>query len=163
MIFLFEVLRKAGSTGQAAAKDQPHGNPHHQNPKLFCSTSGLAARDIIEVGIWHKWLEGMYVWWGRESLHLSPSTKLMDRSQCLPVSRSGGLPEYIGLVCPIINCLDFQYDREGLCEERETEATPEFSGLSEMEQQFHTLAFSLWDSQSKWTFGDLAKTRDLVS
>lgn len=63
----------------------------------------------------------------RESLNLSPSTKLMDRSQCSPASGSEGLPAYTGLVCPIINCLDFQSDREGMCEKREAEAIPEFS------------------------------------
>lgn len=85
----------------------------------------------------------------RAALNLSPSTKPMDRSQCSPVSGSEDLPAYTGLVYRIINCLDFQYDREGMCEEREAEAIPEFSKRSEMEQQFCALALSLRDSQSK--------------
>ena len=64
---------------------------------------------------------------------ISVPTKLMDRSQHSPVSRSEGLPAYTGLICPIINCLDFQYNREEVCEERESEAIPEFSRLSEMD------------------------------
>lgn len=160
MTFLFEVFRKTGSLGKAAAKEQAQGNPHCRNPRLFSSTSGTATSDVTEVGIRPQWLEGVFCGEGAQESRSQPgvctsssSTKLAESSQDSTVFRNEDLPEYTGLICLIISCPDFQFDGVGGYVEGKAQAIQEsFSKLYKIEQSVHTISLPLRDFQCKWAW-----------